>query len=152
MYLADSNSIICWRLDSNLVPRLTQSYNQEDTSDEVCTFIHNLITNSYDEYGYIYLDNDSWTSYVPNVREMTKAQKYVLSFSLLAAVFLLIYACYLHRKISKAKYSWYPKGRRAYGQPGVPGQPVVMERMHSGIIQGRSRSGGPDFKDGTVYA
>jgi len=109
-----------------------------------------LITNKYNEYGQINLEDAGWKGYVPNVREMNKFQKFSMSFSVLLVAGLLGYACYLHRKISGAKYAWHPKGRRTLG---LPGQPVVMERMHSGIIQGRSRSGGgPDFRNGAVFA
>ena len=127
---------------------------QEDTEEEVCTFIHNLITNSYDEYGHIYLDNGLQGLFAPNdLTSMNTFQKCAMAISVLRVVGLLGYAGYLHRKITKSKFSWYPRGRRAYGQGGFPGQPANMERMHSGIIQGRSRSAaGPELQGGAVFA
>lgn len=117
----------------------------------VCTFIHNVMTKNYDEYGEIHLEGEGWMAYVPDVREMTRFQKYSLSASILLSVGLLAYSCYLHRRISSAKYSWHPKGRRS--RDVHPGAAVPMERMHSGIIQGRSRSGvGMEMKGGAVYA
>ena len=122
-----------------------------ENEDTVCTFIHNLVTKNYDEYGEIYLEADGLMAYIPDVREMTDFQRYALSASILLCVGLLGYSCYLHRIISKAKYSWHPKGRRSRNiHPGVA---APMERMHSGIIQGRSRSGvGMEMKEGAVYA
>ena len=133
---------------------LFQSYSQEENEHDVCTFISNLITNSYDEYGHIYLEQDGWQA-INSVISATKFQKYALSFSVLLVTALLGYSCYLHRKISTLKFAWYPRGRRGYSNTTtttVPGQPSVMQRMHSGIIQGRSRSGGPEFGEGGVYA
>jgi hypothetical protein len=114
----------------------------------VCTFIQNLITNSYDEYGHIYLQND-WKSYLPDVRSMTQFQKWAMSFSVLSAAFLSVYVVYLHRTISGAKYAWHPNRKKRRNTYGFPGQPVEMHRMHSGIIQGRSRS---EIHDGAVFA
>jgi hypothetical protein len=125
----------------------SQSENQADNEGKVCTFIYNLITNSYDEYGHIYLHNN-WKSYLPDIRTMTPFQKWALSFSVLSAVGLFAYVVYLHRTISGAKYAWHPNKKRRT-KYGFPGRSVEMHRMHSGIIQGRSRS---ELPDGAVFA
>lgn len=122
---------------------------QEESEDGVCTFIHNIMTNAYDEYGEIFLEAEGWMAYVPDVREMTDFQRYALSASILLCVGLLAYSCYLHRTISNAKYSWHPKGRRS--RDIHPGAAVPLGRMHSGIIQGRSRSN-MEMRDGAVFA
>jgi hypothetical protein len=119
-----------------------------ENENRVCTFIHNLITNSYDEYGHIYLQND-WKSYIPDIRVMTPFQKWSMSFSILLAAGLFLYAAYLHRTISGAKYAWHPYKKKRQGRYGFPGQATEMHRMHSGIIQGRSRS---ELHDGAVFA
>jgi hypothetical protein len=125
-----------------------QSQNQADNEGKVCTFIQNLITNSYDEYGHIYLQND-WKSYLPDIRSMTYIQQWALSCSALSAVGLFLYVVYLHRTISGAKYAWHPNKKNRRTAYGLPGQSVEMHRMHSGIIQGRSRS---ELPDGAVFA
>jgi hypothetical protein len=122
--------------------------------NRVCKFIENLLTNSYDEYGEIYLRNDeSWMSYVPDIRGMPQWQKYTLSASILFAVGLFAYACYLHRQLTQRKFVWYPRGRRGYSS-SHPGEPTAISgRMHSGIIQGRSRSSGDfELKDGGLLS
>lgn len=109
--------------------------------EKVCNFIKNLLSNSYDEYGEIYLQEDeSWMSYVPDIAGMPKWQKYTLSASVLLAVGLFAYACYLHRLLTQRKFVWYPRARRGYSS-NHPGEPTAIgNRMHSGIISGRSRS------------
>lgn len=132
---------------------LSQSSSQKENEASVCTFIHNLITNSYDEYGHIYLNSGGWQAYIPDVRSMSKFQKYAMSSSIILVVGLFLYAVYLHRKISKAKYAWYPKGRRGYSGRTFTGHQPILERMHSGIIQGRSRSGGTaELQEGGIFA
>jgi hypothetical protein len=129
-----------------------QSYAQEDNEKKVCNYITNLITNQYDEYGEIYLEANGWQAYIPDVRTMTQFQKYALSASVFLVAGLFVYSCYLYRFISQAKYSWHPRGNRGFStEPGEG--PSKMDRMHSGIIQGRSRSG-RDFevKNGGTYA
>lgn len=37
-----------------------QSYQQADNEYAVCSFIHSVVTGSYDEYGYIYIDSNSF--------------------------------------------------------------------------------------------
>ena len=125
-----------------------KSQNQADNEGKVCTFIQNLITNSYDEYGHIYLQND-WKSYLPDIRSMTHFQKGALSCSVLFAVGLFLYVVYLHRTISGAKYAWHPNKKNRRTAYGFSGQSVEMHRMHSGIIQGRSRS---ELPEGAVFA
>ena len=121
-----------------------QSYNQEDNEDTVCTFISNLITNAYDEYGEIYLEAEGIQAYIPNISEMTDFQKYALASSIAACVILFFYAVYLYRTISQHRFSWAPRSRRGYSNdPRTAAS--SMGRMHSGIIQGRSRSGN-DFE------
>ncbi|KAL3942415.1 MAG: hypothetical protein SGARI_000274 [Bacillariaceae sp.] len=130
------------------------SDNQEKQENRVCGFIENLLSNSYDEYGEIYLQADeSWMQYVPDVGNMPQWQKYTLSASLLVAVGLFAYACYLHRQLTQRKFVWYPRGRRGYSS-GHPGEATAIgSRMHSGIIQGRSRSSGEfEMKNGGLLS
>jgi hypothetical protein len=127
-----------------------KSDNQEKQESTVCGFIHNLITNSYDEYGEIILRNsDGWMSYVPNIDRMPQWQKYMVAFSVFSVVGLFAYACYLHRQLTQRKFVWYPRGRKGYSNyPGMEPAPISA-RLNSGIIQGRSRSSNDfDMKDG----
>lgn len=124
---------------------------QEQNENDVCNFIDNLITNSYDEYGQIYLKADGWQAYIPSVSEMTGFQKFALVASVLLVFSLLGYSMYLHRYLSKRRFSWAPRSKRGYSSnPDV--DTVRMGRMHSGIIQGRSRSGNEFDMDGGIMA
>ena len=130
-----------------------QSSNQESQENIVCNFIENLLTNSYDEYGEIILQEVSWKNYVPTIstiRKMAKWQKFALTLSILSSVGMFMYAVYLYREIKRRKYTWFPRGRKGYssGHPGV--DPIsIGARMNSGIIQGRSHSSGHfEMKDG----
>uniref|UniRef100_A0A7S4EJG2 Uncharacterized protein n=1 Tax=Pseudo-nitzschia australis TaxID=44445 RepID=A0A7S4EJG2_9STRA len=133
------------------------STNQESQENTVCNFIENLLTNSYDEYGEIVLQEVGWKTYIPNMNTISKMpqwQKYALSVSILSSVGMFIYACHLYREIKRQRYTWYPRGRKGYstGYPGV--EPTSMDgRMHSGIIQGRSHSSGNfEMKDGGMMS
>jgi hypothetical protein len=119
-----------------------QSAAQEDTEDTVCNFIDALMTNSYDEYGEIVLQNSlsKWLSYLPAVSAMTTFQKWALSSSVLLVTFLIGYSCYLHRAINRHKLRWVPRKTRLGGD--YEGNNNPMQRMSSGILAGRSRSGG----------
>merc|ERR1712238_294742 len=56
------------------------SKDQETQEDTVCDFISDLLTNSYDEYGEIVLQQDGWMTYVPDIlNTIPKWQKYALS-------------------------------------------------------------------------
>lgn len=122
--------------------------------NRVCNFIENLLTNSYDEYGEIYLRGDSsWMSYVPDINRMPQWQKYTLSASVLLSVGLFAYACYLHRQLTQRKFIWYPRRRKGYSSRNPGEATTISGRMHSGIIQGRSRSSGDfELKDGGLLA
>jgi len=131
------------------------STNQEAQEDTVCDFISDLLTNSYDEYGEIVLQQDGWMTYVPDIlNTIPKWQKYALSASILSVICMFVYACYLYRKITRRKIIWYPRGRKGYSTsyPGM--EPTSINgRLHSGIIQGRSHSSGNfEMKDGGIIS
>jgi hypothetical protein len=127
-----------------------QSVAQEDTEDTVCTFIEALMTNSYDEYGEIVLQNGlaKWLSYLPAVSAMTTFQKSAMSFSVLLVTFLMGYACYLHRAINRHKLRWVPRKTRLGGDY----ETNPMQRLSSGILAGRSRSGAKFEHSGGILA
>ena len=108
------------------------------------------MTNSYDEYGEIVLENGlaKWLAYLPSVSAMTTFQKSAVSFSVLLAAFLMGYSCYLHRAISRHKLRWVPRKNRLGGD--FEGNP--MQRMSSGILAGRSRSGAKFEHSGGLLA
>ena len=129
-----------------------QSANQEGTEDMVCGFIHNLVTNSYDEYGEIYLKGESWTEYLPHMEEMSKWQKYLLSSMVLGCVCLSFVAGYLHRKITQRRLVWLPRTKKGYSSNDPGHSYQLNERGNSGIIQGRSQSSNFEMKDGGVMS
>ncbi len=69
-----------------------------DTSSETipCSFIESLRFGTYDEEGRLYTEEFGSSVH----REMTPAQKWGLSLSLLICVYLAIYSCYLHHSIT----------------------------------------------------
>jgi hypothetical protein len=84
---------------------------------------------------------------------MPQWQKYTVAASVLLVVGLFTYACYLHREITQRKFVWYPRGRKGYSNnPGT--EPTLLrDRMHSGIIQGRSRSSNDfEMKNGGMFS
>ena len=117
-----------------------QSSRQEDNEKKVCNFIDALMTNSYDEYGEVILDNSvfHWKTYASTVRQMTGFQKFMMSISTMLVVFLSGYSCYLHRKLSRRKFRWTP---RSFGDAFGNTTPILAsERMQSGIMAERSQS------------
>jgi hypothetical protein len=107
----------------------------------VCSYIENLVTKNYDEYGEIVLEGDGWQAYIPSVRELTTFQKCAMSISVLLVTGLSAYSCYLHRVISSHRFAWTPRTKSGYSSGDPNTEASRMSRMHSGIIQGRSRSG-----------
>jgi len=117
-----------------------KSSNQEATEQLVCNFISNVVTSQYDEYGDIYVSNGDYyhqNTYFKNevVKDVSTMQILGLCTSMFICMFLLLYACYLHRAILR-KAPWRP---RRGGTEALAGQ---ISRQNSGIVMGRSRSGG----------
>ncbi|KAL3943065.1 MAG: hypothetical protein SGBAC_002842 [Bacillariaceae sp.] len=108
---------------------------QEDNEETVCTFIHNIMTNSFDEYGEIYLGGGRIGAYSRATSTLDDRQRHVLTFSILLVVGLGAYAVYLHRAISRNKCPWLH--RRGYSTD-PKSDPARLGRDHSGIISGRS--------------
>jgi len=123
-----------------------KSENQAATEQLVCNFITNIVTSQYDEYGNIYVSNRDYydQKYFKNevVKDVYNTQILCLCSALLVCVFLLMYACYLHRAIMK-KAPWRP---RRGGTEALAGQ---ISRQNSGIVMGRSRSGSSSYRGQT---
>ena len=123
-----------------------KSENQAATEQLVCNFITNIVTSQYDEYGNIYVSNRDYYAqkYFKNevVKDIFETQILCLCSSILLCMFLLIYACYLHRAIMR-KAPWRP---RRGGTEALAGQ---ISRQNSGIIMGRSRSGSSAYRGQT---
>eukprot|EP00586_Coscinodiscus_wailesii_P007032 CAMPEP_0172491132 /NCGR_PEP_ID=MMETSP1066-20121228/21832_1 /TAXON_ID=671091 /ORGANISM="Coscinodiscus wailesii, Strain CCMP2513" /LENGTH=538 /DNA_ID=CAMNT_0013260009 /DNA_START=220 /DNA_END=1836 /DNA_ORIENTATION=+ len=113
------------------------SEEQENNANMVCYFIDNVLSGSYDEYGQIVLSNDDIVSSAVNFSpdDISTTQLTFIGVSLLACIFLIGYSCYLHRAITR-KAPWRP---RRGGPEALAGQ---ISRQNSGIVMGRSRSGG----------
>ncbi|CAJ1898201.1 unnamed protein product [Cylindrotheca closterium] len=108
---------------------------QEANEESVCTFIHNVMTNSYDEFGEIYLGRGGIGSYIRAAATVDGSQRHVLVFSMLLVSGLGAYAAYLHRMVCRSKYPWLP--RRGYSTD-PKSDPAMLGRDHSGILSGRS--------------
>mmetsp|Transcript_39634 Transcript_39634/g.95776 ORF Transcript_39634/g.95776 Transcript_39634/m.95776 type:complete len:469 (+) Transcript_39634:137-1543(+) len=109
---------------------------QEDNEETVCTFIHNIMTNSYDEYGEIFLGGGGLGSYIHAASTLEDgSQRHVLTFSILLVAGLGAYAAYLHRAVTRNKFLWL--SRRGYSTD-PKSDPARLGRDHSGIISGRS--------------
>lgn len=114
------------------------SQNEANTEIMVCYYIANIVENKYDEYGEIYLNNFDFRKYVTTIIEETsEAQILALGSMIFICVGLLMYACFLHRSLTHAGDSpedeWVPRKGLYYGD---------ISRQNSGIVMGRSRSGG----------
>lgn len=113
-----------------------QSYQQQDNELAVCSFIASVVTGTYDEYGFIYVDPLSFES-DNKYNQYTKIamRKGVVLFSqIIGIVFFLIvligmsaYAAFLHVRIQ----------RRAEVLESLR-EPMAVERQSSGIMLARS--------------
>ena len=119
----------------------SQGYNQADSEETVCGFIGNVITGQYDEYGYIYLDSDDYAkdnannSNAATKEGVTIGQIFGLLASILSCGVLMVWVFFLHRRLSR-KALWRPNRGGAAASAGK------VSRQNSGIVMGRSRSGG----------
>jgi len=116
------------------------SYSSSSSQEEslVCNYISNVVSGSYNEYGDIVLISHYFDDYLPeNIAIWHVATSLLL---ILISCYFLLYACWLHRAITK-KAPWRP---RRGGAETLAGQ---ISRQNSGIVVGRSRSGG-SFRKG----
>jgi len=129
-----------------------ERYSNADQMDLNCDFIASVVEGSYDEYGFIKLrrgnatiannflqNNEIYQEYVQYVQEVSPGQIFGICFSIAACLILTAWSCTLNRSLSK-KAPWRP--RRGLGQPASPGASSQVTRQNSGIVMGRSRSGG----------
>jgi membrane protein implicated in regulation of membrane protease activity len=89
------------------------------------------VTQTYDEYGEIYLGGGSLVKFVSKYNH---GQQWALTLSILVVLVLSTYAAYLHRRVSRNR-AWKPR-------VGYSNDPLSkledIGREHSGIISGRS--------------
>lgn len=104
--------------------------NEENVENMVCYFIENIVEDKYDEYGEIYINNFDYKGVVNMVREQASdAQIVFLSFNIFTVICLFLYSCILHRKLTSSTGD----RSRYFGD---------ISRQDSGIVLGRSKSGG----------
>jgi len=134
-----------------------QSYQQENNEYAVCSFIASVVTGTYDEYGYIYVDplsfeaDNKYNEYTVNaIRKgvVTLDQVFGLCFFVLAAIGLLVHAAVLHSHIQK---------RSAFDESTKESLNTGVQRQNSGIMMARSTtvdSGyqAPNADDGGMLA
>jgi len=113
-----------------------QSYQQEDNEYAVCSYIASVVTGTYDEYGYIYVDplsfeaDNKYNQYSQKaIRKgvVTTDQGFGLAFFSLSMVGMGVYAALLHGQI-KTKAEFVANNS----------EPLGMNRQNSGIMMARS--------------
>jgi len=113
-----------------------QSYQQQDNELAVCSFIASVVTGTYDEYGFIYVDPLSFESdnKYNQYTKIAMRKGVVMSSQILGIVFFVfalvgmaVYAALLHLRIK----------RRAEGLDSLR-EPMPVERKDSGIMLARS--------------
>lgn len=115
-----------------------QSYQQEDNEYAVCSFIASVITGTYDEYGYIYVDplefesDNKYNEYAENaIRQgvVTVDQVFGLMFFILAVFGMVGYAALLHVQIQRK--TTFDAAKQEALNKGI-------NRQNSGIMMARS--------------
>mmetsp|Transcript_21882 Transcript_21882/g.33421 ORF Transcript_21882/g.33421 Transcript_21882/m.33421 type:complete len:128 (+) Transcript_21882:243-626(+) len=97
------------------------SQNQYDSEDKVCNFIKNVVEDRYNEEGAITWDYKTMVSdYIQNfdTEQVSDLQIVGIIFSLLACVFLSVYACQLNSYLRgelALKNRYYYGGHMARG-------------------------------------
>eukprot|EP00592_Proboscia_alata_P009976 CAMPEP_0194355436 /NCGR_PEP_ID=MMETSP0174-20130528/3344_1 /TAXON_ID=216777 /ORGANISM="Proboscia alata, Strain PI-D3" /LENGTH=579 /DNA_ID=CAMNT_0039124711 /DNA_START=89 /DNA_END=1828 /DNA_ORIENTATION=+ len=122
---------------------------QEDAEKMVCYYIENILSGQYNENGEIYVDGDLYDQQnAPHdnsyAYQVTSDQLIAMGASFLLCFVLLLYSCHLHSLILN-KAPWSPN--RVKGSASVAG---AVSRQNSGIVMGRSRSGGEYPAGGTI--
>lgn len=120
--------------------------------DLTCDFIDSVVSNNYNEMGFVDLGNDytvegqpGWMAnnmyaqqYGHYITEVTPLQIFGLIFSCLAVVILGMWSVSLHRSFSK-QGPWRP--RRGFRSNAAPNAAQTdLNRQNSGIVMGRSAS------------
>lgn len=127
-------------------------YYDADQMQLNCDFLESVMMGNYNEFGFIKLRRGNATSansfiqnsevyqeYIHYAEEVSAGQIFGLVFSIAAVTILSIWSCTLHRSLTK-KAPWRP--RRGLSAPASPGGASQVTRQNSGIVMGRSRSGG----------
>jgi hypothetical protein len=123
-----------------------QSAQQLANEEQVCNYIGDILSGTYDESGEIIIDVfkyniSDWKNTGQYINALHAAQKEVsggqiagLVLSILGCFSLCMYACVLHSNLTKKGLQWKPR-RGKYTDP------TDISRQNSGIVMGRSRSG-----------
>jgi len=119
------------------------SQNEENSENLVCTYIQNIMKGRYDEYGEIHINNFDVGVMIDTVRELTTpGQAAALGLMVIFCVSLVVYSAILYHQVSALgpipdentdNDGWKPRKGLFYGD---------ISRQNSGIVIGRSRSGG----------
>jgi hypothetical protein len=113
-----------------------QSYQQQDNELAVCSYIASVVTGTYDEYGFIYVDPlsfesdnkyNQYTKIAMRKGVVMSSQIIGILFFVLVMIGMAIYAAILHVRIQ----------RGAEMMESLK-EPIGVERKDSGIILARS--------------
>ena len=130
-----------------------ESSNQAEQEDTVCNYIETLLAGTYNEEGEIVIDNSwyfnttNWRSASEYMHEFQNAKNFaaenlkpyqivLLVLLPIACLLLWIWACCLHSALRRRNIPWKPRRTRDMTMDDI-------SRQNSGIVLGRSHSGGP---------
>jgi len=129
----------CNRHISGATSKSYQSYEQEDNEYAVCSYIASVVTGSYDENGYIYVNplsfeaDNKYNQYSTiAVRKQVVTADQILGLTVFSFIVLgmSIHASLLHNKISQ---------KAAMVETSKPANPAAnLQRENSGIMMARS--------------
>jgi hypothetical protein len=126
----------CNRHVSGATSASYQSYQQEDNELAACSYIASVVTGTYDEYGFIYVDPlsfesdnkyNQYTKIAMRKGVVMSSQIIGILFFMVVMIGMTIYAGLLHLRIQK----------RAEALESLK-EPMAVERKDSGIMLARS--------------
>jgi len=119
-----------------------ESENQYDSNYATCSFLKSVVTGSYDEDGYIYVDtdkylsdnvNNKWSEYSKKNQVVTGSQTLMLVGLCLAVAFLMCWTSYLRRRVNTLG-SRFTNDGNAFLKEKIS----IGSRQNSGILMCRS--------------
>mmetsp|Transcript_41782 Transcript_41782/g.61153 ORF Transcript_41782/g.61153 Transcript_41782/m.61153 type:complete len:171 (-) Transcript_41782:207-719(-) len=128
-------------------------YNQQANEDKVCTFIENVEAGSYDEAGYININQGGESIFAYVYGDTSLVQVFSLVAGGFALAVMITWSCLLHKALRNVRSGgWKPPVQSPMSASPEKARDIEISRSNSGIMFARSEHEGEGVKtEGDEY-